>query len=254
MLPIYERLDARKPLLRIKLSHVAVFGISLALGAFVYCIVWSIVMDFERATYTHCEVSNYLPSISAAIGSYEPQRTVWRLAIILHLPVRLVLANLYSQYYKNHIRRNRRIIAKFAVILNVIENLALVCLSLWTSADDYEVHKTSFITFIACSEIYMLIVYFLNRKARKLSLTETEEKSLRYKGLFFTINVLAFSLAAYCFIRHNTKCESGVYTIFALFEYIVVLTNMAYHMTAYWDFYGLYMFYDWQKGLYMSHA
>ncbi|KAM7351004.1 post-GPI attachment to proteins factor 2-like [Cochliomyia hominivorax] len=253
MLPTYERLNAPKTLIKIAFSKLSIGAISLALGAFLFTIIWTLLFDFERATYTHCDVRNFLPSISAAIGNYEPQKTIWRLAIILHLPIRLAVAHIYAKYYRDHIRKNRRWFANCAVILNVVENFALLSLSLWTSSDDYEMHRNSFVTFIACSELYMLITYFLHKNGRKLQLTELEEKSVNFKFYLFVTNLVAFAMAGYFFLRHNSKCEPGVYTFFALFEYIVVFSNMGYHMTAYWDFFGVNICFDWENGLYLSH-
>lgn len=111
----------------------------------------------------------------------------------------------------------------------------------------------------------MLISYILNRQSRKMldAVSSTERKSLRFKRTLLFINIVSFWFAAYFFLRHNSYCEPGgiflqffcglsiifshfnricccyfiqVYSLFALTEYVVVLTNMAFHMTAYWDF------------------
>ena len=61
--------------------------------------------------------------------------------------------------------------------------------------------------------------------------------SLRLKRRFLIINFMSILAAAYCYWRHNALCEPGMYSMFSVLEYSVVLTNMAYHFTSYYDFY-----------------
>lgn len=232
MIPEYQRLDAPKPSFLIPFGRFCLRVVSLPLYSFVFCVAWSVIFDFERSTDTHCHVWNLLPSISAAIGNYQPQRFVWQLAITLHAAPRFIVAAFYHKRYQNLIRSRWRWLAALATLLNVIENVALLGLTYFTSVDHYgklggvgfglnvnvvllfldflESHKFFFITFIATSETYMLLSYLLNKFYRRQDLMSTAElRAVQFKGILFLINLVSFACAGLCFVRHNSHCEPG---------------------------------------------
>lgn len=216
---------------RIQFEKFAILIVTLPLLAFLFCISYSVLFHFESATFTHCHVYNFLPSISAAIGNYSPQREVWQTAILLHAFPRFYIAYIYMHYHQNMLLSHESWMANLAFFFNVIENIALLVLSFWTSSRHYPVHEKAFITFILMSELYMILVCIIHSRFKK-----RHKKSLKWKVRLFSTNISCILLATYCFMRHNSLCEPYVYSIFALAEYIVVLTNMGFHTTAYFEF------------------
>lgn len=110
-------------------------------------------------------------------------------------------------------------------------------------------------TFIATSEVYMLLSFAMHkRRALNDGLSPRELKAVRLKGLLCLVNIVSFACAGFCFVRHNRHCEPGVYTLFALFEYVVVLTNMGFHITACLDFAGQSVAFDKGSGFYLTRS
>ncbi|XP_064608162.1 post-GPI attachment to proteins factor 2-like isoform X2 [Liolophura sinensis] len=223
----------------------AILVLSLPLFGFFVCVIWSILFNFEGTTATHCKVANYLPSASAAIGGYTPQIYIWRICIALHSAPRLIVPVIYYNFHTSVFTAKHSLYQSFAALagfLHFVENLSLVGLTYISSTENHELHKDCFIIFMICSQLYMLLTCALFKWGRSgKPMSPKESKSYWWKKVLFGINIFSIVLAAYFFYRHNTYCEPGVYTVFSLLEYIVILTNLTFHATSMVDFEGLYL-------------
>ncbi|KAL6098231.1 pgap2 [Pungitius sinensis] len=226
-----------RPLLRLPFTSLAVLTVLLPLTGLLACLFLSLVYHYEDATYTHCHVSNYLPSISAAI-SRVPERYVWRCCVGLHSAPRYLVSAAYFAFYRARfaLRPPELLLSALALFCSLAENTGLMLLTYVASTESYSVHQNAFIVFIVCSLLHMLVTCRLWQVIRRHYVNPEEIASFRWKLRLFLFNVSCCLIAGYFFRRHNEYCEPGVYTLFALFEYLVVFSNMAFHMTAFWDF------------------
>ncbi|EFN69959.1 Post-GPI attachment to proteins factor 2 [Camponotus floridanus] len=234
-IPLTSEEDMSKIRVVVPFSKVAWLTVSLPFLAFVFCVAWSVLHNFEHATSTHCQVYNFLPSVSAAIGHYRPQRDVWKTAIALQATVRIIVFMMYYRYYREHVYIWARHLSNVALVMYTVENTSLVTLSFWTSDENYTFHKMSFIMFLITSFIHMFLAYYIMRNCLNVA-KDFHDTSLKWKWRSMMLNVFSIFIACYFFYRHNKYCEPFVYSMFALSEYGVVISNMGYHLTAALDF------------------
>ncbi|KAG9461189.1 hypothetical protein GDO78_017743, partial [Eleutherodactylus coqui] len=194
-------------LFSLKFTVFAVGTVCLPLCGFIFCVIWSLIFNFEETTATHCRVPNYLPSISAAIGGVTPQRYVWRFCIGLHSAPRLLVAVAYLNFYQGGGGSFWRIRINF--LLNVFEVLCLLLLTFISSNENHDIHKLAFVFFMFFSLGYMSLTIRIWRVLRKYSVSAEERRSYAWKKRLFFFNLTTFLISVMFYCRHTIYCEHG---------------------------------------------
>jgi len=231
-------------LLSIPFQLVVVIVGGLPSSALVLCVFLSLWLHYPASVRTHCGVANWLPSVSAAVASFTPEQHIWRVLVGLHGAPRLCLASAFRNYLVSSPLRPLSAHTWFpyacnaACLLNCAENVFLLLLTSISSTDDHGLHALCFGSFAICALTYMSIATWLFHYSGRRRTTSSGEKSFQWKVLMCIVSYSALICAMYFYYRHNAFCEPGVYTLFALAEYFVVISNIAFHCTLYIDFSG----------------
>ncbi|XP_020900360.2 post-GPI attachment to proteins factor 2-like [Exaiptasia diaphana] len=234
--------QVKPPLIELDVAIVIKIGALLPFASIVSCVLTSVLLHFEESTRTHCHVANYLPSISAATGGFTPEKYIWRFGIGYHSSIRILFTIVEYQVLRSRCIGKTTGLYKWFTMINAVlcfvENLALVTLTYVSSSDNYSIHEKSFIVFMVFSMLHMLITCILYYKTCQSPASYDETISLRRKVTSMLVNYLSFGAAVYVFFRHNSYCEPGVYSLFALFEYVTVFSNIIFHYTITHDLRG----------------
>ena len=186
-----------------------------AASAFLAALVTGYNLHFhkivENAHYGYPD--EWFPSVSATIGDRYPERSIFQILIALTAFPRFLL--LLSHYYING-----------SLTTFIIGTARTVTCGGWvyiTSTDDHDIHDIFMIAYIILTlPWYILVTKHSNYKQAKTIVGTT----------FFSTLVPMI----YWYIQHQVHHVAGSYSIYAYFEWSLIILDITFDATAYKDF------------------
>ncbi|XP_050521020.1 post-GPI attachment to proteins factor 2-like [Daktulosphaira vitifoliae] len=222
----------------LSIRKLAIVGVSFPLVTLFICLVSAYIFQYDDVHETHCQVFNVIPSISAITG-ITPQTYLWRIAVAFHVGPRMVIAQVYYNYFISKISKSDKVI-NFILIhvcywLNMIEIVTICGVTYISNRENYPIHEKLFILFMLSSLLYMIVMIKTFGMVHK-NMTDFQFKSYKIKKILFGICIASTITLILFFIKHRFYCHDLAFTWFALSEYILAVSNMAFHFTITLDF------------------
>ncbi|KAK3489877.1 Frag1/DRAM/Sfk1 family-domain-containing protein [Neurospora crassa] len=165
----------------------------------------------------------WFPSVSATIGDRYPERSIFMIFIAITSGPRFALVGLWYLLTA----KPGRVLPKAIAISGVIRTLTCGGWTYITSTDDHDWHDILMILYI---------VFTIPWTTGCIALSPPNAKAIKYRkwiaGSFFgTLIPLV-----YFFIQHKVHRVAGAYTVYAFFEWALILFDVAFDAVTALDF------------------
>jgi hypothetical protein len=181
----------------------------LAVGGLSSALIISWFDNFDSVVATDCSgVYEFMPSISACIGDFAPQRYIWRLCVALFVPIRFIDG--FVIYYHNSgvdvVEGKENIVNRIAIWCYCVEYFSLFLLTYVSSSDHLGLHVLGFSCFMIFSLIYSSLTvlkrYWFYQRVQK-------SEYFIWKGRVYVMNVCFAIGAVIAWVISKRVCISG---------------------------------------------
>lgn len=229
-------------ILSLNAKYVSYAHTICAASAFVAALIVGVSLHYEKivenAHYGYPD--EWFPSVSATIGDRYPERSIFQILIALTSGPRFLLLIIsYIRLYSPE----RSTLSKVGVICGVIRTVTCGGWVYITSTDDHDAHDVFMISYIILTAPWEYYV----------TISTPKRTSLRNYRFYTSISFFgALIPLIYFFIQHKVHRIAGSYSIYAYFEWSLIILDILFDAWTAFDFSDLTIVLTSSKGLNFS--
>ncbi|KAI8081582.1 Frag1/DRAM/Sfk1 [Halteromyces radiatus] len=235
--PLYissEPIDSSsKSIAAISAKYVPYIHTILAYSAFLIALFIGCVTHYEKIVQNeyYGYPQEYIPSVSATTGDRYPARAYFQILIALTSGPRFLLVYLWYVYTTKTIRTSTTSFGKGLLIVGLIRTISCGGWTYITSTDDHDLHDLAMGLYLVCTLPWQLGV--LSTSSRQLP------HLLKWRRLLVTAFFGTTPFMIYYFIQHKVHHVPGAYSMYAIFEWSLILYDVGFDAISMMDFQSL---------------
>ena len=135
----------------------------------------------------------------------------------------LTIGDSYLVYDRLYHHSGRLVLSRLAALCKGASALALFVLTFVTSSDNYDIHKTGFVSWLVFGTLALLLFVYTWRSAVPVIATAQERFVWNWFRWVTTAYFGLGALAVFFFYIHNTYCTPYMYSFFGMCEFGVIV-------------------------------
>ena len=208
----------------------------------ILCLAVASGYHWKEVTSATCLVDgrmpiNVFPSISACIGDFPLNREIWGAFISLYVGLRLPTCLVFLHTFSISAINIKQWVLMVRTVLHVIEQLCLIGLTVVTSRENLFFHQVYFALFWIASILNLVVTTWINYQAIQKNSARLDsalmtrlEMTLQWRLICCTLHLVSSLSALSWYFIHESQCGDYQYTYFAVSEWLVVFSNIYFHM------------------------